>query len=346
MDFADDINSLARKDACKDINAEALHQIDVINLENHLYRQPFDLARIDSTISKSGPAAPPLKTHTSSSARRLISDLSQIEQDVPALVAEADDDESQKTDVRRQRLSRDEARRLLSRDGPFSPSSAEVETISPARSLNASYHSCSSLPSTRKLRSHDKIADHKLTEAYFQLQLQQHISLHHRSGPFFLSDLSSDANLASLADRLVRLHLQLRQSSRRTGTVKTGTSEQHAEKVKRLFEWAIRKMMRDGFITLSDLDQIGTSGRADAGVRSDTTAESYRLVTPEYLLPPLRNLLGGSMQATPLQQTAYDIDDLTTRLHILDDRFRFVSRSLVQDSLDMYNTRYAPIVIE
>ncbi|KAJ1028709.1 hypothetical protein NDA16_001875 [Ustilago loliicola] len=229
---------------------------------------------------------------------------------------------------------------------------AEHESVFPVKALNESYQSRSSQPNPRKLRTHDKIADHKLTESYFQLQLQQHISLRHHSEPFTLLDLSTDSNLGSLAGRLVRLRLQLRKGSRSveesrrisSDKISKDTSEQHADKVKRLFECAIRKMMRDGFITLSESDQSGFSASATTGLSDHV--ESFHLVTPEYLLQPLRNLLGRNIKSTPLEAPACDIDDLTTRLRILDDRFRFVNRSLVQDSLDIYNARYAPIVID
>ncbi|SOV04348.1 uncharacterized protein UDID_02356 [Ustilago sp. UG-2017a] len=344
--------ALKSMDMCIDINAEALHQIGVVRLENDLYRQPFDLGRMEAHSTTSDHSAPSRKAHAKTSVRQLISELSQNEQSTPAMVAD-DADESQQNRTGGQRLSRDEARRLLSRNGPFSSSPAESESITPAKSLNDSSQPRSSRYSARKLRTHDKIADHKLSESYFQLQLQQHISLRHHSDSFTLSDLSSDGNLAALAGRLVRLRLQSRKSSRSSdrprqidkGETSRNISEQPADKVKRLFEWAIRKMMRDGFITLSDSEQLGFTASAAVGLRSHDV-ESYRLVTPEYLLQPLRKLLGTSTKSKPLEDTACDIDDLTTRLRILDDRFRFVSRSIVQESLNMYNARYLPIVID
>ena len=41
-----------------------------------------------------------------------------------------------------------------------------------------------------------------------------------------------------------------------------------------------------------------------------------------------------------------DIDHLTARLRMLDDRFRFVNRSIVRDSLALHYSRCTPIVID
>ncbi|CDS00569.1 hypothetical protein, partial [Sporisorium scitamineum] len=197
---------------------------------------------------------------------------------------------------------------------------------------------------TRQLRAHAKIADRHLTESYFQLQLQQHISQHYRCHPFALSDLRSDSALSSLAQRLVSIRLRLRLASHPADTSRIAslnTAEQHPKKIRRLFEWAIRKMMQDGFITLAERDDSSLL-RANRGADPSST-DAYRLVTPEYLLRPLRKLLGTNGFASPNNAASHDTEELTARLRILDDRFRNIDRSLVQESLALYYARRAPL---
>lgn len=299
----------------------------------------------------------PTKSHSSlyraapeANARLLISDLSQDEKAVSAPIFET---ESERSDDRRlRRLSPSKARRLLS--GHASSSQSQPDTASETRiqSPHASQRSKSSRSSdssTRQLRAHSKIPDQQLTEAYFQLQLQQYINQHYRDDPFAVADLRSDATLSSLAQRIVRIRLQHRRSSRsgsgdRSHDVSVDTTEQQPEKVRRLFDWAMRKMMRDGYITLADSND-SKSGRASRN--SDPNApDLYHLATPEYLLRPLKKLLGNAVFASSHDSALPDVDALTARLRILDDRFRFVDRSLVQDSLALYHTRFAPIVID
>lgn len=297
----------------------------------------------------------PTKSHSSlyraapeANARLLISDLSQDEKAVSAPIFETEPERSD--DGRRRRLSPGKARRMLS--GHASSSQLQPDTVSETciQSPHASQRSKSSRSSessTRQLRAHSKIPDQQLTEAFFQLQLQQYISQHYRDSPFAVADLRSDATLSSLAQRIVRIRLQQRRSSRsgdRLHDVSVDTTEQQPEKVRRLFDWAMRKMMQDGYITLADSND-SKPGRASRN--SDASAaDLYHLATPEYLLRPLNKLLGNTVFASSHDSVLPDVDALTARLRILDDRFRFVDRSLVQDSLALYHTRFAPIVID
>ena len=324
---------------------ECHHQIDVIKLENELYRRPFDWSRVHISRTASGPLPTLKKAATKVSARQLLSGLSQDENAMPAPLIQLD--VGQQDSAERQRLSRDEARRLLSDDASFLPPPAKPVSKSLVDSPRRSEDSRSAQASPRQLRSHDKISDRRLTESYFQLQLQQHITLHHCSGSFAISDLWSDANLSSLARRLVRIRLQSRLASRSADTSRRlarDTSEQHTEKARRLFESATRKMMQDGFVTLAEVDQLKHFHAPTSSMAR--SADRYCLVTPEYLLRPLRKMLGNEASASPQNVGPDDIDHLTARLRMLDDRFRFVNRSIVRDSLALHYSRCTPIVID
>ncbi|SPO23062.1 uncharacterized protein UTRI_01740 [Ustilago trichophora] len=333
---------------CEDVNMECHHHIDVIKLENELYRHPFDWKRL-SSAKAAAKQVPESQTSSSRlSARRILSDSSQDAKAVSAPMSNVD--VSKQEVAKRQRLSRDEARRLLSSDVPVSWSSAHSTSMSHGDSPRGSERSRSSRSSARQLRAHDKISDHKLTESYFQLQLQQYISQRYPFQSFAISDLWSDAPLLSLARRLVHVRLQHRLASRyadssRRITKDKDTSEQHAEKARRLFEWAIRKMMQDGFVTLAKAEQSELLRSSKKDIES--SADRYCLVTPEYLLKPLRTLLGSSKAVESPQNAAPDdVDDIIARLRIYDDRFRYINRSLVQDSLALYYARCATIVID
>uniref|UniRef100_V5EY47 CST complex subunit STN1 n=1 Tax=Kalmanozyma brasiliensis (strain GHG001) TaxID=1365824 RepID=V5EY47_KALBG len=337
-----------RLQRCEDFNAECQHQLDAIEIEKRLYRRSFDWNRL--ALEKAVPShhrPAPHRTAANVPARQLISDLSQ---DGKAVSAPAIEFEPEQDDFAKRRLSPDKARRLLLGHASSSQSqsdSAPAQQIPSSPSSEHSRLSHTSESGSRQLRTHGKIPDRQLTEAYFQLQLQQHISQQYRSQAFTISDLQSDADLSALARRLVRIRLQHRHTSRSgdsSNGVSLGTTEQQAEKVRRLFEWAVRKMMQDGFIALADIGDPGDRRASKKGVAS--TADSYRLVTPEYLLRPLQKLLGTTLFVSPQDAASQDVDALATRLRILDDRFRFVDRSLVQDSLALYFTRYAPIVID
>jgi len=334
----------------QDVNAESLHQMELVDLENKLYRTPFDWNRVDTV--KMAPPQVPNTTRISSetSARSLVTGAPADDNAEPAPLI--GDNKEQESLQNLQRMSRDEARRLLSSDGPSSSPSAQSSLS--ARQTISSQSSESSLRSqaaTRQLRAHDKIADCKLTESFFQLQLQQHISLRYRDHAFTLPDLCSDASLSSLARRLVRLRLQLRASSRtpdKARRISSSGPEHQAEKVRRLFEWAIRKMMQDGFITLADSDhpKHPTMSGAHPSTNISDSTEQYRLVTPEYLMDPVRKILGIRLLQSPQIDSPDDIDHLTARLRLLDDRFRFLNRSIVSDTLTLCRERYAPIVID
>ncbi|SJX61672.1 uncharacterized protein SRS1_12656 [Sporisorium reilianum f. sp. reilianum] len=316
---------------CDDINMESHHQINVVKLEIDVYRQPFEWSRLGpETKEPSAKHSTRPRIMPKDSARLLVSQLSPNDNAVAAPMIQADSDHQIPTE--RQRLSRDEARRLISGSAPFSTPSL----------LSASL-SCS-------LRTGEHTQSSRATESYFQLQLQQHISQHYRCHAFALSDLCTDSDLSSLAQRLVSIRLQRRQASRsadtsHTRTASLDTAEQQPEKVRRLFEWAIRKMMHDGFIILAESDDsrlLTATRKTDPG-----STDVYRLVTPEYLLHPLNKLLGNSHGfASPRDPASHDPDELAARLRILDDRFRNISSSLVQDSLALYYARRAPIVID
>lgn len=328
---------------------EAHHQLQVIKLEEELYRHPFDWRSLEP-VRSGAEQAPAAQNPTSNpSARCLLSDCSQDERAISASAMDFVAEEKGSAEM--QRISRDEARKLLSGDAPFLFAISRATDVSQAEAPQSSERSRSSQVTSRQLRAHDKISDRKLTESYFQLQLQQHITLRCRCNPFSISDLWSDKDLSSLARRLVRIRLQHRSASRSAGhsrQLAKGTSEQHAEKSKRLFEWAVRKMMHDGFIALAettpsltlDAPAPGTHEEAEVG------ADRYCLVTAEYLLKPLRLLLGSNVAASAHSAGSEDIDDLTARLRILDDRFRFVDRSMVQESLALLSAHRAPIVID
>ena len=328
---------------CEDVSLECLHQIDVINSENDIYRKPFDWSRIDSIKTTPSIDQTCRKASASTTARRprFALPLNDKAKSAPAV----DIDETQPDFKGRERLSRDEARRLLSGEHSLLPRSlSQPMAVSQTKSTRISERAHPSRASTRQLRTHDKIADRKVSESYFQLQLQQHISLQYRHRAFQISDLSADASIFSLALRLVRLRLQRRQISQSADIshrIIKDSSEQEAQKVRRLFEWAVRKMMQDGFITLGEADH--PKPLSDLPKRSPGCVEWYRLVTPEYLLKPLRMLLGSRSCSS---SESDDIDVLTARLRCLDDRFRFVNRTLVQDSLALCRANREPIVIE
>ncbi|SPO24767.1 uncharacterized protein UTRI_01740_B [Ustilago trichophora] len=335
---------------CEDVNMECHHQIDVIKLENELYRHPFDWKRLDSVKAAAKQESGLQPSSLRLSARRLLSDSSQDEKAMSAPMVNPDVGKQEVTD--RQRLSRDEARRLLSSDVPAPWSSAQSTSMPHGNSPQGSERSRSSQANARQLRTHDKISDHKLTESYFQLQLQQHISHCYPLQSFAISDLWSDTALFSLARRLVRVRLQHRLASRYADSSRRipkdkDTSEQHAEKARRLFEWAIRKMMQDGFVTLAEADQSESEFPKSSETDVASSADRYCLVTPEYLLKPLHKLLGSSKAVvSPQNAASNDVDDLIARLRIFDDRFRYINRSLVQDSLSLYYARCTPIVID
>lgn len=331
---------------CQDVNAESLHQIEVVELENQLYRKPFDWNRV-GTVKMAPPQVPSFtRISLETSARSLVTGAPTDDKAEPAPLS--GNDEEQQSLQNMHRLSRDEARSLLSSDGPTpSPSSESSLSLHQSKCPASSGTSLRSKAATRQLRAHDKIADCKLTESYFQLQLQQHISLRYQDHAFTLPDLISDAGLSSLARRLVRLRLQLRASSRtvdKARRISSSGSEHQAEKVRRLFEWAMRKMMQDGFVTLADSDQPKHLSLSETNT-SDST-EQYRLVTPEYLLDPVRRVLGSRLLQSPQIDSPDHIDHLTARLRLLDDRFRFLNRSIVSDTLTLCRERYAPIVID
>lgn len=326
---------------------ECYHQLDAIKTEIEIHRKPFDWSRVESVekVSKFKQAMPH-RTVRQTTARLLVSDLSPNGNAVSAPTMQVNT--GSKKCPERPRLPEEAARRLLSGNTLVSsPPSTASSAFPLPRANEPSRSSRSSESSARELRAPAKIADRKLTESYFQLQVQQHISRHHRSQPFALSDLQSDPTLSTLAQRLVRIRLQHRLASHSVASsrsVSLDTTEQQLDKVCRLFEWAIRKMMHDGFITLADIDNSQQSISSRKGDRG--SSEKYRLVTPEFLLRPLQTLLGNKVITSPHDAVSQDVDDLTTRLRILDDRFRNVDRCLVQDSLILYRARCTPIVID
>ncbi len=132
--------------------------------------------------------------------------------------------------------------------------------------------------------------------------------------------------------------MQLRSTTRRTHATHSAaqaSSEQTSDKIRRLFEWALRKMMHDGFIVLSasTVPRSSTSGAANS--------DSYRLVTPDYLLGFLRDIIGAVDSQPPP-----DHHHVLARLRSLDERFRFLNPPVVQDSIAVYLDRYAPIVLD
>ncbi|KAI3493242.1 hypothetical protein L1887_42082 [Cichorium endivia] len=312
----------------RDLNDESRHQIKAVELDNNLYRQPFDWNRIQADVKASLATQPTTTSLSRPSARSLLTDAS-LEHGVdvlPSFAPHRDKHES----IPDTRLTRDEARKLLASDTPSSPiaSTSGALPVLPR----------SSGTSRRKLRSQAKIPDHSLTESYFQLQLQHHIVQHYPHRPFALSDLGASADLASLAHRLVDARMQLRSTTRRTHATHSAaqaSSEQTSDKIRRLFEWALRKMMHDGFIVLSasTVPRSSTSGAANS--------DSYRLVTPDYLLGFLRDIIGAVDSQPPP-----DHHHVLARLRSLDERFRFLNPPVVQDSIAVYLDRYAPIVLD
>ncbi|GAC96392.1 hypothetical protein PHSY_003972 [Pseudozyma hubeiensis SY62] len=334
---------------CDDINMESYHQRDVIKSEIELYRRPFDWNMVE--LAKTEPAA------RQSASRRLLRKpllrvlRSDVSPDANSVTAPAmhDDAEPKMDRSHRRRLPEELARKLLSGGTayPSPPESSSMSSPSLPRSSEPSILSRSSESNPRQLRAPTKVPDRNLTESYFQLQIQQHISQHYRSQPFSVSDLRSDSVLSTLAQRLVRIRLQHRLASRSNGamhSINSGTSEQQLDKIHRLFEWAVRKMMQDGFVTLADANCSERSGTFRHS--NDGSCETYRLVTPEYLLRPLQTLLGNKTFMSPDDAAIQDVEQLATRLRILDDRFRNVDRCLVQDSLALYRARCTPIVID
>lgn len=329
------------------MNMECYHQLDVIKAEMDVYRKPFDWSCVETT--RKGPMAKQTTSHRAgrkTPARLILSDLSPNEKaaSAPWILA----DPGQQSYAGRQRLSEETARRLLSGDTLLSSRSTHPASVPcPPREHERTQSSRSSKSIIRPLRAPAKISDQKLTESYFQLQVQQHISLHYHSQSFALSDLQIDKTLSTLAQRLVRIRLQHRLSARPAGSspdISLISTEQQQDKIHRLFEWAIRKMMQDGFITLADEDH---SKQPRASHENDTdSSETYRLVTAEYLLRPLSLLLGNRLLVSPHDIAVQDVDDLLARLRILDDRFRNVDRCLFQDSLALYRVRCTPIVID
>lgn len=321
--------------------------MSVIRLEIDVYRQPFEWSRVATeTTERAAKHKTRYGKMPRDRVRLLVSDPSQNDKAVASPMIPTNRENQDSTD--RQRLQRDEARRLISGDAPFSmPSSSSAPFSISSRTREHTRSSRASDASTRQLRAHAKIADRHLTESYFQLQLQQHISQHFQCQPFTLSDLRLDSALSSLAQRLVIIRLQRRLASRSADascSTSLNTTEQHPEKIRRLFEWAIRKMMQDGFVTLAEIDD---SKALKAARKKDTTStDVYRLVTPEYLLHPLKKLLGNSVSTLPCNAASHNAEELAARLRILDDRFRNITCSLVQDSLALYYARRAPIVID
>lgn len=312
----------------RDLNDESRHQIKAVELENNLYRQPFDWNRVQADTKASLTTQATRKSLLRPSARSLLTDAS-LEEGVdvlPSLASHRDKHEG----ISDTRLTRDEARKLLASDTPSSPIASSSAAI-PVRPP-------SSGTSRRKLRSQAKIPDHSLTESYFQLQLQHHVVQHYPHRPFALSDLGASADLASLAHRLVDARMQSRSTTRRTHSTHSAaqaSAEQTADKIRRLFEWALRKMMHDGFIVLN----------ASTGPKSSssgaTNSDSYRLVTPEYLSGFLRDIIGPVDSQPPP-----DHHHVLARLRFLDERFRFLNPPVVQDSIAVYLDRYAPIVLD
>lgn len=258
------------------------------------------------------------------------------------------DEEQESLPARQQRLSRDEARKLLCSSSPSSPPSMQQSiTKQRSESPRKSEFPHPTPSRARQLRSHDKIADRDLTESYFRLQLQQHISLHFASHAFTIWDVRSHADLSGLAERLVRLRLEHRAgsaASHKPRRTPSSSSEGEAEKVRRLYEWAIRKMMQDGFITVVESEQIERPPPSSRSAEANT--ERYCLVTPQYLLDPIRRIFASRRPTSPPDAGHDDVDEIAARLRHLDDRFRYVNRSIVQDTLTLYNSRYAPIVID
>lgn len=334
---------------CDDINMESYHQRDVIKSEIELYRRPFDWNIVE--LAKTEPGA-----RQSASRRLLRKPLSRVLRSDVSLDGESvaaravhDDAEPKMDHSDRRRLPEELARRLLSGGTAFPspPESSSMSSPSLPRSREPSSLSRSSESNPRQLRAPTKVPDCNLTESYFQLQIQQHVSQHYSSQPFSVSDLRSDSVLSTLAQRLVRIRLQHRLAARSDVAmhgITLGTGEQQLDKVHRLFEWAVRKMMQDGFVTLADAncsERSRTSRNSNDGSR-----EMYRLVTPEFLLRPLQTLLGNKTLTSLDDAAVQDVDQLATRLRILDDRFRNVDRCLIQDSLALYLARCYPIVID
>ncbi|KAJ9478321.1 hypothetical protein PHBOTO_001907 [Pseudozyma hubeiensis] len=334
---------------CDDINMESYHQRDVIQSEIELYRRPFDWNIVE--LAKTEPGA------RQSASRRLVRKplsrvlRSDVSPDGKSVTAPAmhDDAEPKMDHSDRRRLPGELARKLLSGGTAFPspPETSSMSSPSLPRSKEPSSLSRLSESNPRQLRAPTKVPDRNLTESYFQLQIQQHVSQHYSSQPFSVSDLRFDSVLSALAQRLVRIRLQHRLASRsdvaRHGMT-LGTGEQQLDKVHRLFEWAVRKMMQDGFVTLADAN---CSERSRTSRNSnDGSCEMYRLVTPEFLLRPLQTLLGNKTLTSPNDAAVQDVDQLATRLRILDDRFRNVDRCLIQDSLALYRARCTPIVID
>ncbi|SNX83311.1 uncharacterized protein MEPE_02018 [Melanopsichium pennsylvanicum] len=326
----------------KDVNVESQHQIDVVKFQNEVYRKPFDWSRISFVKTDTARAPETFPSSSNWSARPLVSRASPNDKAVPVPSINVLSERQGYAD--RHRLSANEARELLSNDQTWLP--VELSKMPRPSSSRVNEQSRSTQIRTRQLRAHDKIADHKLTENYFQLQLQQHISFRFHCEPFTSSDLWSDAGLVRLARRLVSVRLQHRMASRSANKPRCDTKddfEHPSEKVRRLFEWAIRKMVQDGFITLSDADRPRQPFSRDSAL---SDADWYCLITPEYLLKPMRKVLGSKTTASTHGAALHDVDDLTARLRNLDDRFRFVNCSLVQDSLALYTAHRDPIEID
>jgi hypothetical protein len=103
----------------RDLNDESRHQIKAVELDNNLYRQPFDWNRIQADVKASLATQPTTTSLSRPSARSLLTDAS-LEHGVdvlPSLAPHRDKHES----IPDTRLTRDEARKLLAGDTP-SPS--------------------------------------------------------------------------------------------------------------------------------------------------------------------------------------------------------------------------------
>ena len=137
--------------------------------------------------------------------------------------------------------------------------------------------------SVRRLRHPRKLKDDRISDSYFRLQLQMRVGqrfhskrvttrrpeeaspLAPQSSPTFtVSDLTSDPDLWSLATRVVTLRMSQLAASRIRAS-----SESVQDKTLRLFQWAVRQMLSDGYIILAPQspDVRMVRGATDADTR-------------------------------------------------------------------------------
>jgi hypothetical protein len=172
----------------------------------------------------------------------------------------------------------------------------------------------------RLLLNAENLTDSRLTETHFRLQVKQYVDRHFRDSPYFrLSDITSQPSLYRLGQRIVEMRMKSHLST-----------ERQTDKVDRLFEWVLKKLMEDGLIVIADPKdsylQFAKSESRHLGAKFERHV--YTLVTAEYLSKYIREVADPQGYA----EGTNSVDHLQSRLRMLDERFRFLSREIVQDA--------------